>query len=133
MLAAGNVTFERVEKEERMNALDGLQRIRERLLENGARAETIRLVDSVIKAASQPGADRAQVRSLNELVRRLMRMPAAHANVGIYDDFAVLEEQLAEAGARVAAERAAEESRPIPKPKKYYKALKEKEERERGS
>jgi hypothetical protein len=119
-------------EKERMNALEGLQRIRERLLDNDARAETIKLVDSVIRAASQPGADRAQARSLSELVRRLMRTPAAHANVGIYDDFAVLEEQLDEAGARAAAERAAEETRPMPKPKKYYKALKEKDERQRG-
>ncbi len=115
-----------------MNALEGLQRVRERLLNNGAGAETLKLVDMVIKTASQPGADRAQVRSLNELVRRLMRMPVANANVAVYDDLAVLEQQLDEAAARVSAERAAEESRPTPKSKKYYKALKEKEGRQRN-
>ena len=115
-----------------MNALEGLQRVRERLLDNGASPETIKLVDVVIKTASQPGADRAQVRSLNELVRRLMRTPVANGNVAVYDDLAVLEEQLTEAAERVAAERAAEESRPIPKSKKYYKTLKEKEGRQRN-
>ncbi len=115
-----------------MNALEGLQRVRERLLDNGARPETLKLVDVVIKTASQPGADRAQVRSLNELVRRLMRTPAANANFAIYDDLTVLEAQLDEAAARVAAERAAEESRPMPKSKKYYKNLKEKEGRQKN-
>lgn len=115
-----------------MNALEGLQRVRERLLDNGASAETLKLVDVVIKTASQPGADRAQVRSLNELVRRLMRTPAANTNFAIYDDLTVLEAQLDEAAARVAAERAAEESRPMPKSKKYYKSLKEKEGRHKN-
>lgn len=115
-----------------MNALEGLQRVRERLLDNGATTETIKLVDVVIKTASQPGADQAQVRSLNELVRRLMRTPVANANFAVYDDLAMLEEQLDDASARVAAERAAEEARPVPKTKKYYKTLKEKEGRQRN-
>lgn len=110
-----------------MNLVDGLERIRERLVENDARTETLKLVDTISRTASQPGADRAQVRSLTELVRRLMRTPVAHANVGVYDDLAMLEEQLAEANAQIAAQREAEESRPMPKSKKYYKALREKE------
>lgn len=109
-----------------MNLVDGLERIRERLTENDARPETLKLVDTI---ATQPGAENAQVRSLTELVRRLMRTPVAHANVGVYDDLATLEQQLVEAGAAVAARQAEEESRPLPKTKKYYKALKEKEKK----
>ncbi len=115
-----------------MYVTDGLQRIRDRLVENGARPETLRLVDTIYRTASQPGADRAQVASLLELVRRLMRTPVANANVGVYDDLATLEEQMAAASAEAAARRAAEESRPLPKSKKYYKQLKEREERKQG-
>jgi predicted RNA-binding Zn ribbon-like protein len=112
-----------------MNLLDGLERIRERLDENGARPETFRLIDTISQTASAPGADRAQVRSLTELVRRLMRTPVANANVGVYDDLAVLEQQLVEAGAQASAQRQAEADRPMPKPKKYYKALRDKDAR----
>jgi predicted RNA-binding Zn ribbon-like protein len=112
-----------------MNLSDGLLRIRERLVENDARPETLKLVDTISRTAAQPGADRAQVRSLTELVRRLMRTPVANANVGVYDDLAVLEEQLVAAATQAQAERQAEEDRPMPKPKKYYKALRSKDER----
>lgn len=112
-----------------MYLVEALNRVRERLEANGARPETIKLVGMI---GSQPGADRAQVRSLTELVRRLMRTPVANQNFQVYDDLSLLEEQLERASAEVAAERAAEESRPLPKSKKYYKTLKEKEERKRA-
>jgi predicted RNA-binding Zn ribbon-like protein len=112
-----------------MNLLYGLERIEERLVDNGARNETLSLVDTIRRTASRPGGDQAQVRSLVELVRRLMRTPVANANVGVYDDLAVLEEQLVEASAKASAEREAVESRPLPKSKKYYRALKEKEDK----
>jgi predicted RNA-binding Zn ribbon-like protein len=110
-----------------MYLVDALQRVRQRLVENEARLETIQLVDSVLRTAERQGGEQAQVRSLLELVRRLMRTPAANANVGIYDDLAVLEEQLVTAAAQAAATRETEESRPLPKPKKYYRQLKEKQ------
>ncbi|HEX7104207.1 MAG TPA: hypothetical protein VF201_16300, partial [Nitrolancea sp.] len=69
-----------------MNLLYGLERIEERLVDNGARSETLGLVDTIRRTASRPGGDQAQVRSLVELVRRLMRTPVANANVGVYDD-----------------------------------------------
>lgn len=112
-----------------MNLLYGLERIEQRLVENDARDDTFKLVESIRKTANRPGADQAQVRSLVELVRRLMRTPVAHANVGVYDDLAVLEEQLVTASAEASARREEIESRPLPKSKKYYRALKEKEER----
>jgi predicted RNA-binding Zn ribbon-like protein len=112
-----------------MYLTDALQRIRQRLVENRARPETLALVDSVLATAQRAGGDQAQVRSLLELVRRLMRTPQANSNIVIYDDLAVLEEQLVQQAAQAAATRAQEEERPLPKPKKYYRQLKERERR----
>src|SRR5699024_6561699 len=66
-----------------MNILNALERVRDRLQENGARPETMQLVGTIEKTASTPGADRAQVRSVTDLVRRLMRTPVANQNVGV--------------------------------------------------
>ena len=109
-----------------MNARDGLERIRERLVVNGARPETLRLVDTMIDRASAPGADRAQA-SLAQLARLLMRTPAANGNVGVYDDLARIEYEFQTVAAQRAAEAEAEANKPIPKSKKYYKQLKDKQ------
>ena len=114
-----------------MNILNALERVRERLTENEARPATLKLVDDIAKTASTPGADRAQVRSMTDLVRRLMRTPVANQNVGVYDDLAVLEEQLEAQTAEIAAQKAEEEAKPMPKSRKYYKQLKEKEKEEK--
>ena len=111
-----------------MNIINALERVRDRLVANDARPATLKLVDSIAKTASTPGADRAQVRSLTDLVRRLMRTPVANQHVGVYDYLALLEQQLEGQTAEFAAQRAEEEARPMPKPSKYYKKLKEKEE-----
>ncbi|MCX7623391.1 MAG: hypothetical protein N2Z82_06550 [Thermomicrobium sp.] len=116
-----------------MYLTDALQRIRQRLLENQARPETLALVDNVLATAERAGGDQAQVRSLLELVRRLMRTPQANSNIAIYDDLAVLEEQLTQQAAQAAAARAQEAERPLPKPKKYYRELKERERRKEQS
>jgi predicted RNA-binding Zn ribbon-like protein len=116
-----------------MNILNALERVRERLQENGARPETLQLVGTIQKTASTPGADRAQVKSVTDLVRRLMRTPVANQNVGVYDDLAVLEEQLESETAAFVEKKAEEEARPMPKSRKYYKQLKEKEDREKSS
>jgi predicted RNA-binding Zn ribbon-like protein len=113
-----------------MNLLNALERVRQRLEQNGARPETMALVGAIEKNASTPGADRAQVRSVTELVRRLMKTPVANQNIGVYDDLAVLEEQLESESAAFLEQKAEEESRPMPKSRKYYKQLKEKESRE---
>ena len=110
-----------------MNIVDALDRLKDRLDENGARPETFKLVDTIRRTASQPGADQAQVRSVLELVRRLIRTPVAHANTGVYDDLTTVEGQLEQASVEAAARREAEASRPMPKSKKYYKELKQKE------
>lgn len=116
-----------------VNILNALERVKDRLIENDARPETLKLVDSIAKTASTPGADRAQVRSVTDLVRRLMRTPVANQNVGVYDDLAVLEEQLESQSAEFAAQKEAEEAKPMPKSRKYYKQLKEKEEQQKQS
>lgn len=113
-----------------MNILNALERVRQRLQENDARPETLKLVGTIEKTASTPGADRAQVRSVTDLVRRLMRTPVANQNVGVYDDLAVLEDQLEAETAGFMEKKAEEEAKPMPKSRKYYKQLKEKEERE---
>jgi predicted RNA-binding Zn ribbon-like protein len=115
-----------------MNILNALERVRDRLVENDARPATLKLVDTIAKTASTPGADRAQVRSLTDLVRRLMRTPVANQNVGVYDDLAVLEEQLEAQTAEFAEQKAEEDSRPMPKSRKYYKQLKEKEDKQKS-
>lgn len=109
-----------------MYLTDALDRIRRRLKENGARPETLRLLDTI---GMQPNVDQAKVGSELELVRRLMRTPVANNNIGVYDDLAVLEEKMAQASAEASARRAAEENKPMPKSKKYYKQLKEREEK----
>lgn len=116
-----------------MNILNALERVRDRLQENGARPETLKLVGTIEKTASTPGADRAQVRSVTDLVRRLMRTPVANQNVGVYDDLAVLEEQLEAETADYMERKTEEEAKPMPKSRKYYKQLKEKEARQSES
>jgi predicted RNA-binding Zn ribbon-like protein len=116
-----------------VNILNALERVRDRLQENGARPETLKLVGTIQKTASTPGADRAQVRSVTDLVRRLMRTPVANQNVGVYDDLAVLEEQLESETADYMERKSEEEARPMPKSRKYYKQLKEKEARQSDS
>jgi cytochrome c peroxidase len=111
-----------------MNAIEGLRQIRRRLEVQGARVATLQAVDEVLAAAErQPGGHNASARSLGQLVKMLMRTQAAHANTQVYDDLTRLEADLAEATARIQAEREAEESRPVPKSTKYYKELKKKQ------
>jgi len=111
-----------------MNARDGLERIRERLVENAAHPDTMALLDEMIKRASAPGAERAQA-SQSQLVRMLTRTPAATNNFEVYNDLVRLEAEVNEAAARRAAEVEAEADRPVPKSKKYYKQLKGREKR----
>jgi hypothetical protein len=114
-----------------MNAHDGLLQIRDRLAARDARPETIQLVNTMIKRAAVPGAEKAQA-SLSQLVRMLARTPVANGNVGVYDDLVGLQDELESASADRAAQAAAEAARPIPKSKKFYKQRKEQEKRAAG-
>ena len=116
-----------------MNVLEGLQIIRERLVENEADPATLALVDAIMKRAALPAAAPASAQSLLQLTRMLARTPVASSNIGVYNDLVRLEEQLQAAAAQHRERIEAEESRPIPKTKKYYKQIKEREERKTGS
>ena len=116
-----------------MNVIEGLRTVRQRLVDNGAKEATIVHVDQIIKRASVPSVGNASAQSLLQLTRMLMRHPTASSNSAVYNDLALLEEQL-EASAVDGARRAAEEAeKPMPKTKKYYKELKEKQEKQKKS
>ncbi|MGC4191392.1 MAG: hypothetical protein QM589_09515 [Thermomicrobiales bacterium] len=108
-----------------MNVKDGLLEIRERLVDNGASAKTLALVDGVLKRASVPSASGANANSLLQLTRMLMRSPAADADPDVYDDLIQIEAGLQQRAEVFRAQRDAEDAKPLPKTKKYYKDLKD--------
>ena len=110
-----------------MNVLEGLQQIRERLIDNDADPATLQAVDQIMRRAALPAASPASAGSLLQLVRMLMRTPMANSNVRVYNDFVRLEEELGEAAAAFHQRREAEEAKPVPKTKKHYKELRERE------
>ena len=116
-----------------MNVLEGLQTIRQRLVENGAIPETLALVDTIMKRAALPAAASASTQSLLQLVRMLARSPVASNNMAVYNDLLRLEEELQTSAAQYHERMQAEDSKPVPKTKKYYRELKEREERKSGT
>lgn len=111
-----------------MNAQTGLERIRERLMEEGARPETLRLVNLMIQRASAPEMSSAQA-SIPQLVRMLVRSEASRNDFNIYNDLVRLEEHVTEeASARAEAQRGLD-ARPVPKSKKFYREQREKTQR----
>lgn len=116
-----------------MNVLDGLRAIRERLVENDADPATLEAVDQIMRRAALPAASSASSNSLLQLVRMLARTPAADKNVRVYNDLVRLEEELDVASSSARERRAAEEAKPVPKTKKYYKDLREREKKTAGS
>lgn len=112
-----------------MNVLDGLKTIRLRLETGGADQATIDLVDSIMKRAALPAAAPANANSLLQLVRMLMRHPTAASNVRVYNDLVRLEDQIETASTEMRQRQAEEDAKPVPKTKKYYKDLKDKEKR----
>jgi hypothetical protein len=111
-----------------MNAREGLERIRERLIQNDAKPDTVQLIDTMIVRASTHESERAQA-SQGQLIRMLMRTPAATNNFTIYNDLVRLEEEVQTVAAQRAAEAEAEANRPLPKSKKFYREQKAKEQR----
>jgi hypothetical protein len=115
-----------------MNVLEGLQTIRRRLEENDADPASLTLVDQIAKRAALPAAQSASSQSLLQLVRMLMRTPAAASNVRIYNDLVRLEDEISVASTAARERQAIEDAKPIPKTKKFYKDQKERE-RKTGS
>lgn len=95
-------------------------------MENDASPKSLKVVDVIMQRASLPAAKDANAGSLLQLVRMLMRSPASNADPKVYNDFVRLEEQLERRSEEVRAIREAEEARPIPKTKKFYKDQKKK-------
>ncbi len=115
--------------EKPVNVLEGLQTIRLRLVENGAAPETLALVDVIMQRAALPAAAPASAQSLLQLTRMLARTPAASANITVYNDLLRLEEELQSAAQQFRERAEAEDAKPIPKNKKHYKQIREREER----
>ena len=110
-----------------LNVLEGLRQIQDRLTDNDADPATLQVVEAIKQRAALPAAAPATATSALQLVRMLMRTPAADTNVRIYNDLVRLEEEMSTSGAAYRAKIEAEEERPTPKTKKFYKELKEKE------
>jgi hypothetical protein len=113
-----------------VNVLEGLQIIRQRLVDNGAQPATLTVVDAIMQRAALPAAQAASSQSLLQLVRMLQRTPVATNDIGVYNDLLRLEDELSAASQRVMEQRAAEEARPTPKSKKHYKEIKEREQKQ---
>ena len=113
-----------------MNVLEGLQSIRERLIDNDADPATLALVDAIMKRAALPAAAPASAQSLLQLVRMLARSPVANNNITVYNDLLRLEEELQSAGAAYHERIAAEDAKPVPKTKKFYRQQREREQKQ---
>jgi hypothetical protein len=112
-----------------LNVLEGLKEIRRRLDEQGSEPASLALVDQIAQRAALPAAQSAAATSLLQLVRMLMRHPIAAANTRVYNDLVRLEDELQTGAAVVRARIEAEEAKPIPKTKKFYKEQKEREKK----
>lgn len=104
-----------------MNVQEGLREIRGRLVDNGAHPKSVQVVDAVLQRASLPAAASASAQSLLQLTRMLMRSPVANADPLVYNDFVRIESDLESRADEFRALRDAEDARPIPKSKKFYK------------
>jgi hypothetical protein len=119
--------------ERKVNVLEGLQIIRERLDANEANPETMALVDAIMQRAALPAAAPASAQSLLQLTRMLARTPVANKNIAVYNDLLRLEEQLQTAATDYRERALAEEAKPVPKTKKFYKQAREREKKGSGS
>lgn len=115
-----------------MRVVDGLQTIRGRLEEQGASPKTLSYVDVFIKRAQTPGVESVTVPSLSQLVKMLLRNKGAQDTTAIYNDLAKLEETMNASSSEYQARKAAEDAKPLPKTKKYYQELKEKQKKQGG-
>jgi hypothetical protein len=111
-----------------MNVKEGLEEIRGRLIRNGADKKSLQVVDVIMQRAALPAAQQASAGSLLQLVRMLMRSPVANADPIVYNDFVKVEEELEVRSDEFRAQREAEDAKPVPKMKKFYKSQKEKQE-----
>ncbi len=115
-----------------MNAYEQLELIRDRLEENGASEDSVALVEKFLKRAESERYSTTSVPQVM-MLRHLLRSKEALDNFAIYNDF---QEIMGELEARRArdddARPAYEDTERRPKPRSYYRDLKDKEkEKER--
>ena|SRR5450759_5338620 len=104
-----------------MNIYEQLQGLRNDLVQQGARAETLQVVDSMIDRA-EGQRDSALSFTRLQVLRRIMQTPDALNNEDVRLDLIGLEGDLEEAAAKREEERPAYEPEDRrPKLKKYYK------------
>lgn len=103
-----------------MKVHEGLQEIKQRLIENDADSRTLKLVDGIMQRAALPAASSATAGSLLQLVRMLMRSPQAGSNPTIYNDLIKVESDLEIKANESREKREEEDARPLPKLKKHY-------------
>lgn len=112
-----------------MNVQEGLQEIKRRLQENGANPKSVQVVETIQQRASLPAAASASATSLLQLVRMLMRSPVSNSDPLVYNDFVRIESDLEQRADQFRAQREAEDAKPMPKSRKYYRSLKESDEK----
>jgi hypothetical protein len=111
-----------------VNAYEQLELIRDRLEQNGASEDSVALVEKFLKRAESERDSTTSVPQVM-MLRHLLRSKEALDNFAIYND---LQEIMGELEARRARDDDAvrpayEDNERQPKPRSYYRALKDKE------
>lgn len=111
-----------------MNAYEQLALIRDRLEQNGASEDSVDFVEKFLKRAESERNSSTSV-AQQMMLRHLLRQREALDNFAIYNDLQEIMTEHDERRARDEDVRPAwEDNERRPKPKSYYKALKEKEQ-----
>jgi hypothetical protein len=106
-----------------MNAYEQLGVIRERLEQQGAHEDTIAMIDRLIARAASERESHMSVTQV-AMVRHMLRQREAIDNTSIYDDLQDLIHEIERAPAE--ARPAWEDTERRPKPRSYYRQIKEK-------
>lgn len=113
-----------------MNAYEQLLTIRDRLEQNGASEDSVEFVEKYLKRAESERDSNTSVPQ-QMMLRHLLRQREANDNYAIYNDLQELMTDYDERRARDEDVRPAyEDNDQHPKPKSYYRALKEKEKQQ---
>jgi hypothetical protein len=117
-----------------MNLYEQLLVVHDRLEGIGAHDDSMELVEKLIKRAEAARGDKTNISQV-QVLRHMLRMREASDNYNIYNDLQELlsERDDAEVSAREdAAPAAYEDTERHPKPKSFYKAKKERDNKKKG-
>jgi len=118
-----------VREERHVNAYEQLEMIRDRLEQNGASEDSVAMVEKFLKRAESERNSSTSVPQVM-MLRHLLRQREALDNFAIYND---LQELMSEIDARRVRDDdvrpAYEDNERQPRPKSYYKALRDKEQK----